>query len=261
MLDDRRLFLIGRAFLAVAMFGFGVLYLLFGNFVGGLMLAQVWTPGLPPFAYAFGIVLVAAGILMVVPNIAARAALCIGVIFVAGVFLFNFGHVDTLFADGGARTRALEPLAIGAACLVLAAALRGNWSGSGALDRTGRFLFASSLCIFGFQHFESFAFIASLIPSWIPLHPAFVFITGTGFIAAGIAIGTGILARLGAGFLGVMFFLWVLVLHGPLVATHIANGFQWGSLFVAMAMCGSGWIIASTPLRSESANVERATAA
>src|SRR5450755_1481707 len=185
MMNDRRLFLIGHVFLAIAISGFGVLYLLFGRFVGGLALAQDWTPSVPPFAYLFGGVLVAAGILMLVPNIAARAALCIGVIFVTGVVLFNFGHVDTLFARGGDRTRALEPLAIGAACLVLAAALRGDWSGSGALDRTGRFLFACSLCIFGFQHFESFAFIASLIPSWIPVHPAFVVITGTGFIAAG----------------------------------------------------------------------------
>src|ERR1022692_3686938 len=110
MLDDRRLFAIGRAFLALAMFGLGVLYLLFGRFVGGLVLAQDWTPSAPPFAYAFGIVLVAAGIMMLVPNFAARAALCIGVIFVAGVAFFNFGHVDSLFAGGGERTRALEPL-------------------------------------------------------------------------------------------------------------------------------------------------------
>ncbi len=246
MLIDRRLFAVGHVFLAIAMFGFGVLYLLFGRFVGGLALAQDWTPGLPPLAYVFGIVLVAAGILMLVPKFEARAALCMGVIFIAGVVVVNFGHVATLFAGGGERTRALEPLAIGSACLVLSAALRGDRSGTGALARLGRFLFAFSLCIFGFQHFESFAFIASLIPSWIPVHPAFVFITGTGFIAAGVAIGTGILARLGAGFLGLMFFLWVLVLHGPLVATHIDNGFQWGSLFVAMAMCGSGWILAST---------------
>jgi uncharacterized membrane protein len=251
MQNDRRLFAVGRAFLAIAIVGFGVLYLLYGRFIGGLVLAQDWTPSVPPLAYVFGIVLVAAGILMLIPKAAARAALWVGFVFVAGVVLFNFGHVDLLFASGGDRTRALEPLAIGAASLVLAAALREDRSRTGALDRTGRFLFAFCLFIFGFQHFESFAFIASLIPSWIPLHPAFVFITGTGFIAAGVAIGTGVLARFGAWFLGLMFFLWVLVLHGPLVATHIVNGFQWGSLFVALAMCGSGWILASTDTKEE----------
>ena len=43
-----------------------------------------------------------------------------------------------------------------------------------------------------------------------------------------------------------MFFLWVLVLHAPLVATHLNNGNQWSSLFVAMGMGGASLILAAS---------------
>jgi hypothetical protein len=44
-----------------------------------------------------------------------------------------------------------------------------------------------------------------------------------------------------------MFFLWVVVLHAPRVAASLNNGNEWNSAFVALTMCGAGWILAGVP--------------
>jgi hypothetical protein len=49
-----------------------------------------------------------------------------------------------------------------------------------------------------------------------------------------------------------MFFLWVVALHAPRVAAAPANYAELASLFIALAMCGSGWLLVtpSTAARS-----------
>ncbi len=71
------------------------------------------------------------------------------------------------------------------------------------------------MVIFGIQHFMYLAFIATQIPAWIPGHVFGVYLTGTGFIAAGVAIITGVFSRLASTLLGIMFLLWVLLLRAP----------------------------------------------
>jgi uncharacterized membrane protein YphA (DoxX/SURF4 family) len=45
--------------------------------------------------------------------------------------------------------------------------------------------------------------------------------------------------------LGVMFFLFVVLLHIPRIVGLARDGNEWTSGFVALAMCGSTWILAS----------------
>jgi hypothetical protein len=45
--------------------------------------------------------------------------------------------------------------------------------------------------------------------------------------------------------LGVMFFLFVVLLHIPRIVGNSTNGDEWVSGFVALAMCGGAWILAS----------------
>lgn len=89
------------------------------------------------------------------------------------------------------------------------------------------------------------AFIATLITSWIPGKLFWTYLAGVGMIAVALAIITGIYARFACLMLAAMFFLWVLVLHAPLVAAHLNNGNQWSSLFVAMGMGAASLILAA----------------
>ena len=73
------------------------------------------------------------------------------------------------------------------------------------LSRTGRWLFALPLIIFGWQHLEYARFIATLIPKWIPAHMFWVYFTAMAFIVAALAILAEKFGRLAATWLGIMF--------------------------------------------------------
>jgi len=62
--------------------------------------------------------------------------------------------------------------------------------------------------------------------------------------AMGIFIRRTIAAPV-ATLLGVMFFLFVLLLHIPRISFHLRDGNEWTSGFVALAMCGGAWVLAS----------------
>lgn len=108
--------------------------------------------------------------------------------------------------------------------------------------KAGRFFLAISLLIFGVDHFMFATFIAVLVPSWMPFHLFWAYLTGACFVAAAFAIAFNKYARLGAMLLGLMFFLWVVLVHAPRVAAHLRSGDEWNSAFVALAMSGVAFI-------------------
>ena len=240
-----RVLTIGRVLFAIAVCAFGVQVLLYGRFSAGLPPWPPSTPGAPLAAYVLGVVLILCGVCFVIPAFARQAALGVAILFGIGALL-HLVHVPQLFSDGQERTHFFQALALGAAALVLYGALEMWRVRAGGLERAGRYVFALCLIVFGVQHFEYAPFIASLIPAWVPDRLPLAYITGSAFIAAGLAIATGLLARLGAALIGLMFFLWVAVLHGPRVSSARLNGNEWSSLFVALGMAGASWIVAST---------------
>jgi uncharacterized membrane protein YphA (DoxX/SURF4 family) len=245
---------LGRFFFAVSLAVFGVQYLLYGRFVGGLLPVPPWTPGAPILAYLTGLALIAASAFIASGWYARQASFFVGFFFLFCVLFLHALHFSDVIHTGVDRTRALEPLALAGAAFVLAGTLSLGPSPSSAHPASGnlaitlgRFLFAFSLVIFGLQHFWYAAFIATLIPSWMPAHLFLAYFTGVAFIAAGLSIAAKILARLSATLLALMFFLWVVFLHAPRVAAHLRNGDELSSLFVALAMSGAALILATSP--------------
>ena len=135
--------------------------------------------------------------------------------------------------DPGPWTSGSELLALCGAALVLA-----------GVTKSGRLLFAVPLLVFGVQHFLYARFIATLVPAWIPGRLFWAYFIGGAFVAAALSIATQTAARLSAILLGIMFFLWVLILHLPRVAAAPHNGNEWTSLFVALAMSGGSLLVA-----------------
>jgi len=246
LLADPRLELrLGRAILSVAVCAFGVQFLLYGNLLPGLFLPQNWTAPGPLFARLLGAFFIGSSVSLFLPS---RAALAFSIVTAVSIILVNYAHpLDVLFV-GIARIRFFEPLAIAAAALVLAVAVdRDIWFGP-TLDRIGRYTFAFCLLMFGLQHFLYPYDVAQRIPWVIPAHIVFVYITGAAFVAAGIAIATGIQSKLAGEMLALMFLIFLVVLHLPDCVADPANGLKWASFFVALAMCASGLIIGATPL-------------
>jgi uncharacterized membrane protein len=253
---------VGRVLFGISFVAFGAQYFVYGQFVGGLPVGPPGTPGAPVTAYLLGALLIAAGASIaasIMANARAReSATLLGVLLLLCVLLMFIATPSAILHDGTARTRALEPLAMGGAAWVLAGTQQvqpptvQSWKPAGdKLATIGRFIFGASMIVFGIQHFMYGQFIATLVPSWLPWHIFWTYFFGGALIAAGISIVTTVQARLAATLLGVMFLLWVVVLHSPRVAANPHNGDEWSSLFVAIAMCGSCFIIAAAAASNE----------
>ncbi len=212
-------------------------------------MTQAWTPALPPVAYVLGVVLIVGAVGLFVPAYARGSALALIGVIGCGLIAVNAWYFPAVYADGIARMRFLEPFAIGAVLLIVAAALGAGEPRNSPLDLAGRMLYASSLVIFGLQHLLYAGVLATLVPNWIPLQAGIVYVTGAAFIAAGFAIGLNTVARTAALGIAAMFAVWVVLLHVPRVAAAPGNGAEWASLFVAVAMCGCGLIVASVQPR------------
>src|SRR5437879_8963730 len=109
----------------------------------------------------------------------------------------------------------------------------------------GRIFVAISLVVFGVQHFLYGGFVAGLVPAWMPGRLFWAYFVGVAFLAAAVGILVELLARPAATMLGVMFFLFLVLLHIPRIVLHSHDGNEWTSGFVALAMCGGAWVLAS----------------
>jgi uncharacterized membrane protein YphA (DoxX/SURF4 family) len=256
-----------RVLFGIPFVAFGVQYLIYGRFAGGLPPAPPWTPGAPATAYLLGALLIVAGARITINAKTQLTGTLLGILLFVCVALMFIATPSAILHDGTARTRTLEPLALAGAAWVLAGSQSTpsdaqSWDvATGRLATVGRLIFGLSMVVFGAQHFMYGGFIATLIPPWLPGHLFWTYFFGVALIAAGISIVTGIQARLAAILLGVMFLLWIVVLHAPRVAATPHNGDEWSSLFVAIAMCGSCLIIAaaSVPKRLSNDLINRDT--
>jgi uncharacterized membrane protein YphA (DoxX/SURF4 family) len=110
----------------------------------------------------------------------------------------------------------------------------------------GRISFGACLPIFGLSHWAYAQFTADMIPAFIPAHLFWAYFTGAGHIAAGIAILTGVLARLGAVLFAVMVSGFVLLLHVPRVIADPGSRTEWTMIVIAMTIAAAAWCAAGS---------------
>jgi len=243
---------LGRIFLAIPLGVFGIQYLIYGQWTGGLPPVPPWTPGGHIFAYVTGVVLLALGVSLLGKKEARFSATLLGLLFLLCTVFLHAQKLSGIIHDGVTRTRAFEAFALAGAAFVLATLVAKEGASIQVLSRAnpvlaliGRYIFAFSIAIFGIQHFLYAPFIAYLIPSWMPAHLFLAYATGTAFIAAGLSIAAHILSRLASALLAVMFLLWFLLLHAPRVMAHPRNGDELTSACVALAFSGASLLLAA----------------
>lgn len=111
------------------------------------------------------------------------------------------------------------------------------------LPLAARIAFGLSALVFGLSHFVYADFTATMVPAWIPMPLFWAYATGTGHTAAGLAILTGIKARLAATALTAMCGSFVLLLHVPRVLADPASRLEWTMLCMALSITGSALLI------------------
>jgi uncharacterized membrane protein YphA (DoxX/SURF4 family) len=242
---------LGRIFFGTGMLAFGLMNVVTGIPVLGI---EPIPDGAPAFwAYATGVLLIVGGVGIYMGRQRARiAAMGLGLLLFLWLIVLHVPTLTTHIHNGSVWTSAFECLALCSGAWILAAAVADeNSERSIGADRLrhiagiGRYAFGMSLPVFGALHFIYWQYVASVIPGWIPGSPVFwAYFTGCAHIAAGLAILSGIQARLAATLLGSMFTSWVVLLHVPRVFAHPDHLSEWTSLCVAIGLSGVAWMMA-----------------
>ena len=106
-----------------------------------------------------------------------------------------------------------------------------------------RVLAGASAMVFGFAHFNYIDFTASMVPGWIPFKTFWAWATGAGHLAAGLALVSGVRARLAAGCEAAMMGSFVVLLHLPRVVAAPDQHVEWIMLGVSTMLTGAALLV------------------
>jgi uncharacterized membrane protein len=238
---------VGRTILGLGGLGLGVISLLYADFAITWQPVPEWVPTRTALAYASGALMATAGAALILNRFAAVAAAFVS------AFMCFWGVVlqapRLLAGEEAAWLAPAEILAVAAGAWTLLWLIR---AGSGFRERAiqlGTVFFGLMPLAFGIAHFLYIPFTASMIPEWIPFRVFWAWFTGAGHIAAGLAIVTGVLPRIGSTLLAVMFSGFVLLVHVPRIVADVDNRVEWHLLGTALLLTGAAWITAAALAR------------
>src|ERR1700677_334832 len=178
----------------------GIASLAFRDFDPGQPMPEKF-PARTALAYAAGVFMVVAAAAVEWRRTAAWGAARLSVYYaLVVVILMNGRMLLTDYAVFVTYENIAMQLAIAAGGLIVYAATAGMDAAlSARLTRLGRLAFGVCALVFGTAHFVYMNLTAPLVPKWLPPTQEFWgYATGVCFVAAGIAILTGVQARLDA---------------------------------------------------------------
>jgi len=114
----------------------------------------------------------------------------------------------------------------------------------GKLIAIGPALVASALAAFGAEHFVAARSIMQIIPPWMPGQLLWTYFVGIALLAAAASLALARHVRLAATLLGVMFLLFVLLIHLPKVVGNPEQRLTWTVLLRDLAFAGGAWSLA-----------------
>jgi len=251
----------GRAFYGLALIVYGIQQFIYADFRNVLFPPwQHHLPLLPVWAYIFGIYLVLSGVLLILDKYARNVALIMGITLLS-FFCFLQVPYELISEPNksyhlGLWVSALKELALAGGAFVIAGTYpvaNGSLPGrSFVIEYAAKIIpyasifFSITMICFGITHFMYAKFVVNLVPAWFPDHLFWTYFAAVALIGSGVFIILNIRMRIVALLLGIMIFVWFLVLHLPLAYKHpyINRGNELSSSFDALAFSGIALVIA-----------------
>jgi uncharacterized membrane protein len=128
-------------------------------------------------------------------------------------------------------------------------AARRSWSAASGLEKLvalGPVFVAAPLAAFGAEHMVLAPFVSQSIPAWIPARLFWAYFVGVALFAAALSLILRRSVRLSATLLGVMFVLFVVLMHVPNAAAHPGDRFAWTVALRDLAFGGGAFALAAT---------------
>jgi uncharacterized membrane protein len=234
-MTSERIVLLSQKAYALSIIALGIQQLRYGEisdnyfptaFAGGTIYQVI--------AYLWGIAFTLSGVAMLIDKRAYEVALISGGIFLTLFFVAELPYMLFVSEHTGSLlywASAVETLAFTGTSFVFAASCRSGPVHSSAIIRSlekliplaGAF-FSAMLIVYGIDHFVYTEFVSAMVPSWIPGHYFWTYLAGVALICAGIAITFKIKLKLAASLMGLMFFLWFVILHIPRAIDNPSGG-------------------------------------
>jgi uncharacterized membrane protein len=111
---------------------------------------------------------------------------------------------------------------------------------------------AVPLAVFATEHFRGPMFIQSMVPSWMPAHLFWAYFVGCALLAAATSLTVRKFVRLSSTLLGLMFFLFVCMIHIPNALAHPNDRFAWAVALRDLSFAGGAWALAGLHSRASS---------
>ena len=230
----------------------GLACLVLGNFDPGQPVPKAF-PDRTALAYVAAVFLLVAGAAVEWRRTVTWAAAALAAYYGLVVFVLMNGRVMLAhYTEYGAYSGASEQLAVAMGGLIVYAAnARIEPVLAARLTRVGQMVFGVCAILFGGAHFFYMNLTAPLVPHWLPPSQVFWgYATGVAHIAAGVAILTGVQARLAAILLTIMYASFTLLVHGPMFVADHLNHFVWTENAENLALIGVAWVVADSLGRS-----------
>lgn len=240
---------LGRAATAAGLAGLGVLGLVYGDFAINWQPVPATLPGHAVLAYAAAVLSLAVAASLWSPRTAAAGACVLLVYLGVGGVLPQLVKASATPALLAAWLGVCEPLFAAAAAWILWRMHATQAVGERSL-RLARAVLGLACLVFGASHLVYGDFTAMMIPAWLPARLALAWITGLAHIAAGVALVTGVQARLAAVLEALMMSGFVALVHVPSLFAAPAWAptprLQWTALLWATLLAGSAWTAAAS---------------
>jgi uncharacterized membrane protein YphA (DoxX/SURF4 family) len=229
----------------------GALCLAFGTFDSGQPVPKDF-PARTALAYAAGAFMLIAGAAVEWRRTAALGAAALTAYYTLIVVILMNGRVALAhYTEYFTYSGIAEQVAIAAGALMIYAANAGIDTALAArLTRASQIVFGVCAVLFGGAHFFYMSMTAPLIPHWLPPSQEFwAYATGIGHIAAGIAILTGVKARLAAILLTIMYASFTPLVHVPMLLADPSNHYIWTENALNILLTGVAWVVADSLVR------------
>jgi uncharacterized membrane protein len=248
---------LGRYVLGFGVLALGAVNLAWGDFDAAAPVPANF-PGRTALVYIAAVFLIAVGAALMWRRLAAWAGAAIAIYF--GVIIVVLLDGPTIVAhltafDSYNGTAEQLAIAMGG-LIVFAMNAKIDDVRAARIVRVCQIVFGVCALVFGAAHFVYMNLTAPLVPKWLPPDQVFWgYATGIFHIAAGVALITGIQARVASILLTIMYAAFTPLVHVPILLAGHTTHFNWSENAENIALTGVAWVIADSLARFPSGSL------